>query len=114
MLDTTKEGLLRFIQDLVSQVPNESFPYMNRIKAIVRGGYKGTSVNMDRYLQVLETIANLSQHFGASMLDLLQELFFTGDPLQDSLLTLSRLVLAKSDRTVIDLSDRLQKTKQLP
>ena len=62
---------------------------------------------MDRYLQVLETVANLSKHYGASMLDILQELFFTGDPLQDSLLTLARLLLAKTDRTVIDLSDRL-------
>jgi hypothetical protein len=28
-------------------------------------------------------------------------------------LTLTRLLLAKTDRTVIDLSDKLQKTKQL-
>ena len=68
---------------------------------------------MDRYLQVLETVGYLAKYYGAGVLDLLTKLYFGLDPLQESVLTLTRLLLAKTDRTVIDLSDKLQKTKQL-
>lgn len=113
VLENTKEGLLTIIQDLVSQFPNEVFPFLPRVKGILKGAFKGSAVNMDRYLQVLETVGCLANHYGAGVLDLLTELYFGLDPLQESLLTLTRLLLAKTDRTVIDLSDKLQKTKQL-
>jgi hypothetical protein len=36
---------------------------------------------MDRYLYIFETLVNLSSYYGAGMLDILSELFFTVDPL---------------------------------
>lgn len=83
------------------------FPFLPRVKGIIKSTFKGSTVSMDRYLQVLETVGCLAKHYGAGVLDLLTELYFGVDPLQESLLTLTRLLLAKTDRTVIDLSDKL-------
>ena len=47
---------------------------MPRVKVILKGAFKGSAVNMDRYLQVMETVGCLAKHYGAGVLDLLIEL----------------------------------------
>ena len=87
------------------------FPYIVRVKALVKASYKSAQVNMDRYLLVLETVGTLSMHYGASVSDLLVDLYFKAaeQPLHDVLLTLTRLLLTKTDRTVLDFTDKLQR-----
>ena len=56
------------------------FLFLPRVKGILKGALKGSAVNMDRYLQVLEKVGCLAKHYGAGVLDLLTELYYGLDP----------------------------------
>jgi hypothetical protein len=113
VLESMREGLLRFMRDLVTQFPNEVLPYLPRVKTLVKSTFKSSQLNMERYLEVLDTLVLLTTHYGMCTVDVLQDHYFTQDPLPSLLLTLTRLLLTKTDRTVLDLSNRLIKANSV-
>jgi hypothetical protein len=84
------------------------------ISSVYESIVKSPVFSLDRYLDLLKVIEDLSALYGANLSTLLQELAFQGETsVNELVLELTRVLLEKTDRTVIDLSDRKIRASRL-
>jgi len=103
-METVKERILDFLTKcLIKQFPNEMTAHIHKVKDIVRGCCR--QGDFERQIKVMETLVEMGLTYGAGMADIINEMYFQGEAIHENLVNIAKILIRKTDRTVIDLTD---------